>query len=211
MLSGAVLSQMNKSDKPFNGMPDMKLNRITLFSFAALMLTGCGGGSSGSNTPAQIGSAPTPAPVTQSAYDQATNKARDDFQARLNELQAAADSWMQTNGNKADVITTASGLQYKINRQSPASNAAYIEGQAVKVHYEGRLTDGTIFDSSYQRGRPENLTPADLVEGWQEALRLMSPGDEWTLFLPPSLAYGKRGYGSDIPANAVLIFDVELR
>lgn len=183
----------------------MKFSQITLIAFAALVMTGCGGSDS-SELPVHTGSQPI-----VSAYDQATNKARDDFQARLNELQAEADSWMIENGQNTDVITTASGMQYKINMQSPSSNAAYLDGQTVKVHYEGRLVDGTIFDSSFQRGRPENLRPAELVQGWQEALKLMSPGDKWTLYLPPSLAYGKRGYRSDIPANAVLIFDVELR
>jgi len=185
---------------------DMKPKTVLISFAAAIVLAGCGGG--GDSTE------PTPMPGGQapSAYEQATNKARTDFQNNLNALQVAADNWMEDNARKDDIITLASGLQYKINKATPdPDNSAYIDGQSVVVHYKGQLTDGTIFDSTFKRGKPENLLPGDLIEGWQEALKLMSPGDEWTLFIPPTLGYGKRGYGSKIPANAVLIFDVELR
>ena len=79
----------------------------------------------------------------------------------------------------------------------------------VKVNYEGKLIDGTVFDSSYERGQPAAMPLKGLVKAWQEALQLMRPGDEWILYVPPELGYGAEGQGP-IPPGAVLIFRIEL-
>ena len=115
--------------------------------------------------------------------------------------------------NKADpaVKTTASGLQYKVVRAGPAEGAHPQDGDEVKVHYEGTLLDGTVFDSSYQQGAPAVFEVGQLVDGWNEALKLMKPGDEFLLYVPPSLAYGEQGAGGGvIPPNSVLVFRMEL-
>jgi FKBP-type peptidyl-prolyl cis-trans isomerase FkpA/FKBP-type peptidyl-prolyl cis-trans isomerase FklB len=80
----------------------------------------------------------------------------------------------------------------------------------VLVHYEGRLADGTVFDSSYQRGQPAVFGVADVIPGWTEGLQLMRPGGKARFTIPPELGYGARGAGGVIPPNAVLVFDVEL-
>lgn len=113
--------------------------------------------------------------------------------------------------NKAEpgVITTASGLQYKIlkegNGEKPASDSK------VTVHYHGTLLDGKVFDSSVDRGQPIQLTVNGVIEGWKEALQLMPVGSKWKLFIPSSLGYGDQAMqGSPIEPNSVLIFEVEL-
>jgi FKBP-type peptidyl-prolyl cis-trans isomerase FklB len=80
----------------------------------------------------------------------------------------------------------------------------------VKVHYEGRLLDGTVFDSSYKRGEPAEFTPMQVIKGWTEALTLMPVGSKWQLYIPYELGYGERGAGENIKPYSMLIFDVEL-
>jgi FKBP-type peptidyl-prolyl cis-trans isomerase len=83
------------------------------------------------------------------------------------------------------------------------------DGDLIKVHYEGKLPDGTVFDSSYERGAPAAMPLDGLIPGWIEALKLMRPGDEWLIYLPPELGYGAEG-GGKIPPNSALIFRIEL-
>lgn len=178
------------------------------FAGLSLLLSACGGGGSDSITTIDS-SAPI---ISQSQYDLQSKAAKDQFEKQLADALAEAQTWLDNNRRKANVITTQSGLQYRIDKASPNPDGkTYDADQAVIVHYEGRLTDGTIFDSSFDRGRPETLEPSELIQGWQEALSLMKPGDEWTLFIPPNLGYGDLGRGANIPANAVLIFKLELR
>ena len=115
-------------------------------------------------------------------------------------------------GNKAEegVVTTKSGLQYRIVRAGPKDRPTAREGDEVKVHYEGKLLDGRVFDSSYQQGAPAVFTVGQLVEGWNEALQLMRPGDEMILWVPPELGYGEEGAPPDIPPNSVLVFRMEM-
>jgi len=182
------------------------LKKYVLLIPISMALIGCGGSSNDGVSVIDNNAQST------SEYDRQTKVARDAFEKRLADAQAASDTWMINNGRKTDVMTTVSGLQYRINKASSNPNGlGYQNGQDVTVHYEGRLTDGSVFDSSFDRGRPEILKPTELIQGWQEALNLMQPGDEWTLFIPPSLGYGNLGKGGGIPPNAVLIFDVELR
>ena len=125
------------------------------------------------------------------------------------EADGAARAFLEQNRKEPGVKATASGLQYKVLRAAPPNAPRPKRGDTVKVHYEGTLTDGTVFDSSYQSGVPAVFTVGALVEGWNEALRLMRVGDEWLLFVPPDLAYGESGAGP-IPPNSVLVFRMEL-
>jgi FKBP-type peptidyl-prolyl cis-trans isomerase FklB len=123
--------------------------------------------------------------------------------------QAAAKDFLAHNGKAKDVVTTASGLQYKIiapgDKKAPAISAT----DNVTVDYRGKLIDGTEFDSSYSRGVPATFPVNGVIKGWQEALVLMKPGAKWQLFVPPELAYGSTPKPG-IPGGSLLIFDVSL-
>lgn len=122
--------------------------------------------------------------------------------------QQAGDRFLAANKDKEGVITQPSGLQYKIIKSGTGKTPSAKDN--VQVHYEGTLLDGTVFDSSYKRGKPIDLNVTGVIKGWQEALQLMKEGDKWQLFIPSDLAYGSNGAGSKIGPNATLIFDVEL-
>lgn len=153
------------------------------------------------------------------SYDEAKNEIRDFFmalEAKQNEAakkmgevnKAAGEAFLNENGKRAEVKTTASGLQYEVlaegNGDKPTAN------DTVVVHYTGKLIDGTIFDSSVERGQPATFGVTQVIPGWVEALQLMSVGAKWRLFIPSNLAYGPNGAGNLIGPNATLIFDVEL-
>lgn len=122
---------------------------------------------------------------------------------------AASNAFMAKIAKEPGVIRTASGLAYKIVRSGPATGLKPQLADEVKVHYEGKLEDGTVFDSSYERGQPAAMPLKHLVLAWQEALQLMRPGDEWILYVPSNLGYGEEGQGQ-IPPGAPLIFRIEL-
>ncbi len=122
---------------------------------------------------------------------------------------AAAQNFMAANAKAPGVVTLPDGLQYKIVTAGPASGPHPQISDEVKVNYEGKLVSGKVFDSSFERGTPAVFPLSGLVHGWIEALQLMRPGDEWTLYLPPSLGYGDEDKG-DIPPNSVLIFRIQL-
>lgn len=121
--------------------------------------------------------------------------------------QKAGETFLNENKTKEGVVTTASGLQYKV--QQEGSGAKPGPEDVVTVHYAGRLLDGTEFDSSYKRGQPATFPVGGVIPGWTEALQLMSPGAKYQVWIPSSLAYGPRGVGP-IPPNALLVFDIEL-
>ena len=121
-----------------------------------------------------------------------------------------ARAFLAANKAEEGVVTTKSGLQYRIVRAGPKDRPTAREGDEVKVHYEGKLLDGRIFDSSYREGAPAVFTVGDLVEGWNEALQLMRPGDELMLWVPPELGYGEEGAPPDIPPNSVLVIRMEM-
>ena len=121
----------------------------------------------------------------------------------------AGKAFLARNATAPGVHVTKSGLQYRILRSGPTTGLRPKPADEVKVNYEGRLLDGDVFDSSYARGKPVAMTVRDLVPGWIEALELMRPGDEWLLYVPPSLGYGDKGAGP-IPPGAVLVFRLEL-
>lgn len=106
-------------------------------------------------------------------------------------------------------VATASGLRYKVVRSGAAEGRSPTRLDSVTVHYRGTLTDGTVFDSSIERGAPATFGVGQVIAGWTEALQLMKPGDEWLLHIPAHLAYGSRAVGK-IPPNSDLIFQVAL-
>jgi len=122
---------------------------------------------------------------------------------------AAADAFMAQNAKQPGVVTLADGLQYRIVRSGPATGPKPAPTDEVKVHYEGKLVSGEVFDSSYARGQPASFPLQGLVPAWREALVMMRPGDEWTLYVPPALGYGAQDNGQ-IPGNSVMIFRIEL-
>ncbi|CAN5859379.1 hypothetical protein BH11VER1_BH11VER1_40780 [soil metagenome] len=109
-----------------------------------------------------------------------------------------------------DMMITSSGLRYRVLASGPASGRSPGRSNSVTVHYRGTLTDGTVFDSSYDRGEPATFGVSQVIPGWTEALQLMKPGDKWLLNIPANLAYGGRAVGDKIPPFSDLIFQVEL-
>ena len=122
---------------------------------------------------------------------------------------AESNAVLEQNAAAPGVVTLPSGLQYKVVKGGPADGYRPKPGDAVKVHYEGRLPSGEVFDSSYEAGTPSVFTVGQLVPGWNQALQLMKPGDVWELTVPPKLGYGDEGAGP-IPPGSVLIFKMEL-
>ena len=125
------------------------------------------------------------------------------------EQSAVSKTFMEKIGKEEGVKVLPSGLAYKIVRSGPEAGLKPKPNDEVKVHYEGKLEDGTVFDSSYERGQPAAMPLKALILGWQEALQLMRPGDEWILYVPSNLGYGEDGSGQ-IPPGAPLIFKIEL-
>ena len=121
---------------------------------------------------------------------------------------AAGEEFLAKNGQRAEVKTLPSGLQYEVIVEGTGSQPTAAD--QVEVHYTGKLIDGTVFDSSVDRGVPATFGVTQVIPGWVEALQLMKAGSKWRLFIPSALAYGPQGAGPVIGPNATLIFDVEL-
>lgn len=116
--------------------------------------------------------------------------------------------FLEENKNKPNIHTLPTGLQYEILTEGHGKKPA--SSDRVKCHYEGKLINGEIFDSSLKRGEPAIFGVNQVIPGWVEALQLMSEGSKWRLFIPSDLAYGERGAGDSIAPNSTLIFEVEL-
>ena len=116
--------------------------------------------------------------------------------------------FLTQNGKKPGVVTLPSGLQYQVVKEGSGPKPQATD--KVKVHYQGSLLDGKIFDSSIERGQPAEFTVNAVIPGWIEALQLMPVGSKWKLFIPSDLGYGDNGAGADIKPGATLLFDVEL-
>ena len=127
--------------------------------------------------------------------------------ARAGDNLAAGEAFMRDNGTREGVVTLESGLQYEV--LTSAEGPKPVAADTVTTHYHGTLIDGTVFDSSYERGEPASFPLNGVITGWTEGLQLMSVGSKYRLFVPPQLAYGGQDRGP-IPANSTLIFDVEL-
>lgn len=193
------------------------MKKLTLLTAASLLalalpLSGCKDKDAAAPAP----SAPSAEEIAKTVTETETEMAMPDTgEMPVMTAQEAAD-YLAANAKRDAVITTDTGLQYTINRSGDASGVSPTAGQRVKVHYEGKFTNGTMFDSSYERGQPAIFPSDQLIPGWVEALSLMKPGDEWTLFISPDLGYGPGGLKDPrdgtvvIPENAVLIFRMEL-
>ncbi len=121
---------------------------------------------------------------------------------------AEGEAFLTENAGKPGITTLPSGLQYEV--LTPGTGPKPTLGSSVTTHYHGTLINGTVFDSSYQRGQPATFPVNGVIAGWTEALQLMPEGSKYRLYIPSDLAYGKRGAGRDIPGDTALIFDVEL-
>lgn len=153
------------------------------------------------------------------SYDEAKEEIRIFFQAMEEEQRAAAQkmgevnaaagkAFLEENGKLVDVNVTPSGLQYEVLEEGTGKQPS--AGDNVTVHYTGKLIDGTVFDSSVDRGAPATFGVTQVIPGWVEALQMMKEGAKWRLFIPSNLAYGPNGAGNIIGPNSTLIFDVEL-
>jgi len=153
--------------------------------------------------------------------DVPVNEAGQQLQTKMKEREAAnkekqyaanreaGEKFLAENKTKPGVVSTASGLQYKIITQGDGEKPT--ASQKVSVDYEGRLINGTVFDSSYKRGKPSTFGVTQVIKGWTEALQLMPVGSKWELYIPYELAYGDRETGKDIKPYSALIFTVELK
>lgn len=118
-------------------------------------------------------------------------------------------AFLAANGKLPGVITLADGLQYKVTTAGDPKGPSPTPGDIIKVHYEGKLLNGEVFNSSFQRGRAMIAPLGGLIPAWMEALPRMHVGDEWTLYVPPELGYGPEGQGP-IPPNAIMVFRIKL-
>lgn len=138
-----------------------------------------------------------------------TDKLREMLGVRTAQQQETSRKFLEENATREGVTTLPSGLQYEILQQG-SGDAHPGPTTMVTVHYEGRLADGSVFDSSYKRGQPATFGVHQVIKGWTEAMQLMHAGDKWRLYIPAELGYGARGAGGAIPPHAALVFDVEL-
>ncbi|PPK99780.1 FKBP-type peptidyl-prolyl cis-trans isomerase FkpA/FKBP-type peptidyl-prolyl cis-trans isomerase FklB [Parapedobacter indicus] len=136
---------------------------------------------------------------------EAITAAREKMDAQLKQ---EAVAFMESNKAKPGITTTESGLQYEIIRDGTGEKPTLTD--TVTVHYKGQLSDGNVFDSSYDRGEPATFTLDRVIKGWQEGIQLMPQGAQYRIYIPYDLGYGERGAGQDIPPYSSLIFDVEL-
>ena len=134
---------------------------------------------------------------------------QESMEQQMAESLAAGREFLDQNGGRGEVVTLDSGLQYEILAAGPGG-ASPTASDGVVAHYHGTLIDGTVFDSSVDRGEPARFMLSQVISGWTEALQLMSVGDHWRLFIPADMAYGESSPTPAIPPNSVLIFDVEL-
>lgn len=118
------------------------------------------------------------------------------------------EMFLKMNKERPGVVTLPSGLQYEVLKSGEGRKPNATD--KVRCHYEGRLVDGTLFDSSIQRGEPAVFGVNQVISGWVEALQLMSEGDKWKLYIPYNLGYGEQGAGGAIPPYSTLVFEVEL-
>ena len=177
-------------------MSSRQLSLLITTLAASLALAACNNSNNGFNNGQNSSSPAAEVPAAPTAH--ATGDAAADGQA-----------FLAANKSKDGVQTTASGLQYKINQ--PGSGKSPAATDIVSVEYEGRLLNGTVFDSTAKHGgQPVSFPVNQVIAGWTEGLQLMKEGGEYTFFIPANLAYGAREIPGAIPANSTLVFDVKL-
>lgn len=142
------------------------------------------------------------------AFDKVREEQIRKQEALADEVAKAGEEFLAENAKRDGVKVTESGLQYEVI--TSGNGAKPSASDTVRVHYHGTLTDGSVFDSSVERGQPAEFPVGGVIRGWVEALQLMSVGDKWKLTIPADLAYGARSPSPRIPANSVLVFEVEL-
>ncbi len=146
--------------------------------------------------------------LVQQYFAQQEEKLNKERMAQGKVHKEAGEKYLAENGKKESVVTLPSGLQYEVLREGNGKKPSAKD--SVKCHYEGFLIDGTVFDSSVQRGEPAVFGLQQVIAGWTEGLQLMQEGAKYRFFIPYRLAYGEGGAGQMIPPFATLIFDVEL-
>lgn len=146
--------------------------------------------------------------IVQQFFQEQEKKQRAAAAEKHKELKAEGEKYLKENAEKEGVVTLKSGLQYKILREGNGRKPKATD--SVRCHYEGMLIDGTLFDSSLQRGEPATFPLNGVIAGWTEGLQLMQEGAKYRFFIPYHLGYGERGAGRSIPPFAALVFDVEL-
>jgi FKBP-type peptidyl-prolyl cis-trans isomerase FklB len=127
---------------------------------------------------------------------------------KVAEIKAVGDKFLEENAKKENVITTASGLQYTVEKEGTGEQPTAED--EVTVHYTGKLLDGQVFDSSVSRGEPATFPLNRVIPGWTEGVQLMKEGGKYTFYIPSDLAYGPQGVPNAIPPHSTLIFEVEL-
>ena len=135
-------------------------------------------------------------------------KQREIAQRKAQEAAVAEEAYLAESASKEGVVSLPSGLQYKVI--TPGDGPSPLTTDKVKVHYKGTLTDGSVFDSSFDRGQPISFQVTGVIKAWTEALLLMQVGAKWELTVPSKLGYGARGNGASIPPNSTLLFEIEL-
>lgn len=146
--------------------------------------------------------------ILHDALRQVHERAMKEKEKEAEKIAQAGVDFLKENLTKEGVESTESGLQYTVLTQG--SGKLPTSSDSVRVHYTGRLIDGSVFDSSEQRGQPAEFPVNGVIRGWVEALQLMPVGSKWRLYIPQELAYGSQGAGAAIPPYSTLIFDVEL-
>ncbi len=153
-----------------------------------------------------------PAQVDNQALGAAFNEIHTRMQAAKAEQSKAVieagDQFLADNAKRDEVTVTESGLQFEVLADGDGETPT--AASTVRTHYHGTLIDGTVFDSSYERGQPAEFPVGGVIKGWTEALQMMKVGAKWRLYVPYQLAYGERGAGAAIGPYSTLIFDVEL-
>lgn len=122
----------------------------------------------------------------------------------------AAAFFLESNARAEGIQTLPSGIQYRVLQSGPSGGASPDRNDLVRVDYEGALTNGTVFDSSFAKGVPFATHVDEVVPGWTEILQRMKVGDEWMVYIPPALGYGEQGQPPEIPGNSVLVFRIKL-
>lgn len=146
--------------------------------------------------------------LVQNFFEQQEKKQRQAAAEKGKTAKAEGEKYLAENAKREGVVTLPSGLQYQVLREGNGRKPKATD--QVKCHYEGMLCDGTLFDSSLQRGEPATFPLNGVIAGWTEGLQLMQEGAKYRFFIPYHLGYGERGAGASIPPFATLVFDVEL-
>ena len=153
---------------------------------------------------------PVPNELMEAAFQEISTKMQAQQTEQAKELSVEGDAFLAENAKRDEVTVTESGLQYEVITEGESDGEKPSQASTVRTHYHGTLIDGTVFDSSYDRGEPAEFPVGGVIAGWTEALQMMSVGSKWRLTVPYGLAYGEQGAGGAIGPFATLVFDVEL-